>query len=151
MHVSSLWKAFARQFPDAVNRATNGFFLVRGRFYVFIDDRWPLRALYYGPEGTLTKADGRMETSPQYAIAGLRSPVRRVERTRSKHGHPTGVVSLYRFRSFCRRRKHVLVARSETQWDVGSSHVRVVCHLQNVGGSFALGMGVARAWMLPPK
>ena len=57
VHVSRLWKAFARQFAHAVNQATNGFFLVRGRFYVFIDDGWPLQVLYYGPEGKLAKGD----------------------------------------------------------------------------------------------
>ena len=57
VHVSSLWKAFAQQFANAMNRATNGFFFMRGRFYIFIDDGWPLRALYYGNEGTLAKGD----------------------------------------------------------------------------------------------
>ena len=57
LHVSSLWKAFARQFADSMNRATNGFFLVRGGLYVFIDDGWSLRAVYYGPKGTLAKDD----------------------------------------------------------------------------------------------
>ena len=56
VHVSSLGKAFAHQFANTV-QAMNGFFLVRGRFYVFIDDGWPLRALYDGPEGPLAKDD----------------------------------------------------------------------------------------------
>ena len=41
VHVSSLWKEFVRQLANAVNRATNSFFLVRGGFYVVIDDGWP--------------------------------------------------------------------------------------------------------------
>ena len=55
--MSSLWKAFVQQFADSVNRATNAFFLVHGRFHVFIEDGWPLQTPYYGPEGTLVKGD----------------------------------------------------------------------------------------------